>query len=42
MFNTSCYDCGAFSLATIGQVAVFDSRHLNVDVDPVQQGSGDA
>ena len=33
---------GAFGLAPDGQVAVADRRHLDVDVNPVQERAGDA
>ena len=32
---------GAFSLASVGQITVFDRRDFNVDVDTIQQGAGD-
>lgn len=33
---------GAFAVAAVGQVAVFDRRHFDMDVDPVHQRAGDA
>ena len=34
--------CGAFGLGPVGQVAIANRRDLDVDVDPVQEWSGDA
>ena len=42
MFHPRCNGCGAFSFATVSQIAVLDSRYLDVDVDPVQQWAGNA
>ncbi len=33
---------GAFCFATVGQVTVFDGRYFDVDIDAIQQWSGDA
>jgi hypothetical protein len=36
------YGGGAFGFTSVGQIAVFDGRHFDVDVDPVQERPGDA
>ena len=42
MFHPRGNGCGAFGFTPIGQVAILDRRHLDVDVDPVQERPGDA
>jgi hypothetical protein len=42
MFHSLGNVCRAFRIAPVGKVAVFDRRNFNMDVDPVQQRTGDA